>query len=395
MREYFILNQADIEFIQDNLDRDVAEIALDKSCNPKNKIFLLEQIYSRQRAKDKLPEFYDNPNLIFPKSLSIEQSSSELTAKYKASLFSGESFADLTSGFGVDFYYLSQKFHSSDYNEKDKRLTEIACYNFEVLGLRHVEISNFDYDDFLDENKNLNKQKYDLIFIDPSRRIGSKKVIALEDYSPNIISRLDELVVLGEKVMIKCSPMLDVNLAIKQLKYVQEVICVSVNSEVKELLFILDKDFAGDIKFRASIFKNTWSEIFFVQDEKNKSVEKSGVKKYIYEIDKSITKLEMQNSFAKKNDLTKIAQNTNYFTSERIINEAGLSAYEVLEIMPFTIKNLKKKFSHQYLNIKTRNFPFQPEQIKKKINSVDGGKNYLLCFRDYENNLLSVLTKKS
>jgi 16S rRNA G966 N2-methylase RsmD len=395
MKEYFILNQADIDFIQDNLDKNVAKIALDKSCNPKNKTFLIEQIHSRQKAKDKLPEFYASQKLIFPKSLSIEQSSSELTAKYKSTLFSGESFADLTSGFGIDFYYLSQKFHSSDYNEKDERLAEIALYNFKVLGIENIKISGSDYDEFLDENKDLNKQKYDLIFIDPSRRIESVKVKALEDYSPNILLRLDELVNISKKVMIKCSPMLDVNLAIKQLKYVQDVICVSVNLEVRELLFILEKNFTGDIKFRASIFKNTWNEIFFIQKEKNQSVEISDAKKYIYEIDKSIIKLEMQNSFAQKNNLTKLAQDTNYFTSEEKIKNFALSGYEVLEINKYSPKELKKRYSGKYLNIKTRNFPFQSHEIKNKINSIDGDENYLFCFRDFENKLFSVLTKKS
>ncbi|MFT5437521.1 MAG: hypothetical protein ACI840_002175, partial [Ulvibacter sp.] len=99
---------------------------------------LIQQIESRRKIKIKLPTWYKNDRIYYPPKLNLEQTSSELTARYKASLISGDSLADITGGFGVDSYYFSKKVNSLDYFEINTELSKIAKHNFNILGSSNV-----------------------------------------------------------------------------------------------------------------------------------------------------------------------------------------------------------------------------------------------------------------
>ena len=83
---------------------------------------LAEQLRGRRKAKDKLPSFYKAKDIIYPPQLNLEQSSSEVTAKFKASLVKGNQLIDLTGGFGVDSFFFSKKFINVLYKETNIRL---------------------------------------------------------------------------------------------------------------------------------------------------------------------------------------------------------------------------------------------------------------------------------
>ncbi|MEJ2005966.1 MAG: hypothetical protein P8X57_13625, partial [Cyclobacteriaceae bacterium] len=95
---------------------------------------IANQLRARQKAKDKLPEWYNSPCVIYPPLLNLEQASSELTAKYKSGIFKGDHLADLTGGTGIDTYYLSAGFRQSTYVEKEPFLCRLARHNFTCLG---------------------------------------------------------------------------------------------------------------------------------------------------------------------------------------------------------------------------------------------------------------------
>ena len=96
-------SKATIQFIAEHQQEDVRQLAL-RGCKSEevDLHFALQQIEGRQKAKEKLPEYYDTPGILYPPTLSMEQCSSSLAARHKASLIKGESIADLSGGFGVD-----------------------------------------------------------------------------------------------------------------------------------------------------------------------------------------------------------------------------------------------------------------------------------------------------
>ena len=195
----------------------------------------ITQIAGRQVAAEKIPSWREMEEIWYPKHLSLEQCSSEITARYKARLSQGDSLTDLTGGFGIDCAFLSPKFHHVTYVERQEVLCEIASHNFPLLALNHIRIENKDAIRHLQEMSSA-----DWIFIDPARRDGhGGKTVAIADCEPNVAELESLLLEKAQHVMVKLSPMLDLSLAIQDLKYVQEAHIVSVNNECKELLLIL------------------------------------------------------------------------------------------------------------------------------------------------------------
>ena len=96
-------------FIEKNIATDVSKLALQKNPFPETDwALILQQLAAKQKAKSKLPTWFETPIILYPSKISVEQTSSEKTAEYKASLVFGESLIDLTGGFGVDDFYFSK-----------------------------------------------------------------------------------------------------------------------------------------------------------------------------------------------------------------------------------------------------------------------------------------------
>src|SRR4029079_10362829 len=152
---------------------DVTKIALSKSPFPEvSSGELAEQIDSKKRSEKKIPLWFNTPNIYFAPKLSIEQCSSQYTAEYKSTLIQGQTIIDLTGGFGVDSFYLAKHAYKVIHCEQNETLSEIAQYNARLLGADNIQFIKAGSIDFLHQTE----LKFDTIYIDPSRRIQSKKV---------------------------------------------------------------------------------------------------------------------------------------------------------------------------------------------------------------------------
>lgn len=374
-----MINKEQIEFIKNNINADVRELALKKGKVPFLNDFILTQISSRQKAKKKLPNFYNNYDLIFPSSLSIQQSSSEQTAKYKSQLINGEKLIDLTGGFGIDSYYFSKVFKSVDLIEIDGELSKIVNYNFDKINAKNINVLNAD-----SEKVNLNS--YNWIYIDPDRRKSGKKNFLIKDLKPDLNKIISANI--ESKYLIKMSPMFEYEEFQKQLIRPNQVLAVSLNGELKELLFIIDNTEKYSLK-SVAINNNIIDEYLFEE----KTVEIGELKSFLIELDPSLMKLRLNDSFASSNNLVKISSGTNYYTSDIIKKSNFTNNYEIISVYDYKVKELKKLFNKA--NIKSRNFIDRPELIKKKLELEDGGDVYLFFFKDQNGDYKCVETKKA
>ncbi|MEL6916291.1 MAG: class I SAM-dependent methyltransferase, partial [Bacteroidota bacterium] len=124
---------------------------------------LAEQIEAKKKCREKLPTWFNTANIYYPNKLHIEQTSSEITAQYKAEIINGKSLLDLTGGFGVDSFFFSEKTARVWHCEINRKLSEIARYNFKVLGKKKIETVTKNGFDFLKESN----QNFDWIYVDP------------------------------------------------------------------------------------------------------------------------------------------------------------------------------------------------------------------------------------
>ncbi|HLV50816.1 MAG TPA: hypothetical protein VKY44_02525, partial [Flavobacterium sp.] len=155
------------EFINKNLKQNINILALKKNPFPDYEwSWILNQIQSKQKAEKKLPTWFSNEDVIFPSTLSIEQTSSETLAKFKSELISGEKLIDLTGGFGVDDYYFAKRFKKVVHCEFQEDLSAIVQHNFKVMNVDNIETISGDSISHLEQST----EKFDWIYIDPARR---------------------------------------------------------------------------------------------------------------------------------------------------------------------------------------------------------------------------------
>jgi hypothetical protein len=337
--------------------------------------WIATQIKARKKSAYKIPLYFNTKGVVYPPSLNLEQSSSESTAKFKAGIVSkwcasNKKFCDLTGGFGVDSFFLSKQFSYCDYTEPQKDLLDVAKHNHELLGANNIHHHNKDAAEFLSASG----KHYDLIYIDPSRRSSTqKKVHGFADCIPDVIGLKDNLFQHADRLMIKASPLLDIQQGIKDLSFVSRVLVVSVDNECKELLFLCEKDFVGEAVIECSNIDKTRSEFKFkFSDERAAVATFSDPLQYIYEPNSSILKGGAFKSISLTFNLPKIQTNTHLYTSDQHIENFPGRIFRVRD----NANNIKPVKA----NIIVRNYPMSVDEIKKKTGIKDGGDLYVLYF---------------
>lgn len=334
--------------------------------------FVLDQIKCRQKLKNKVAEWYNHPDLIFPDSMIGEQCSSEVTAAYKADLVQGNTFLDLTGGLGVDTFFLSKKFKKGIYVEPDINKLTCVKYNFKLLGVKNIEFINSTAEDFL----SVNKKKFDLIYIDPSRRVESKKIIGLEDSVPNVTQL--SLEKSADTVIIKTSPVMDIKLASRGLNCISEIHVISVKNDCKEVLYVLNENHPSNI-FQVAINYNGMKLERLEDSESLHSQRFSKPLRYLYEPNASIMKFGMFGQLITQYSVGKLHQNSHLFTSDDKIENFPGRIFKIISVVNYDRKGVSNVLKSKKANVSTRNFPDSVDQIRKKLKLNDGGTSYLFA----------------
>ena len=383
------------QFIADHSDDDVQKLALQAARYPEvDMAFALRQIAGRQKVKNKIPSFYQNPLLHYPAQLSLEQSSSEITARYKAELCSGHCFADLTGGFGIDMAFIAAKFEKAFYVERQTELCDIATHNFGILGLSHITVFNGDAVDFVQEMPGV-----DMIFLDPARRgHGGQKVFRLADCEPDVSALKNTLLTKAPKVMIKLSPMLDISQLQKDLTHISEIHILSVDNECKELLAIMERGFEGNTQIITQNFAKDSRQTFsFGNEDESASMPlfASHTGKYLYEPNSSIMKAGAFRLVAAYFNLQKLHPHTHLYTSDEIITDFPGRVFEIVKVSGHSKQELKNiNAETPKANIAVRNYPDSVEILRKKTGIKDGGDDYIFACKMLDEKYYIISTKK-
>lgn len=386
-----ILNKDVQDFINSNLKSDITKLILKGSSFSNISIQeIAEQISTKVKCEKKLPTWFSTANIYYPNKLNIEQTSSEITAKYKAKLVSGNSLIDITGGFGVDAYFFSKKVKNVIHCEINQDLSNIVNYNLTSLKINNIATITGDGVEYLKKNE----QKFGWIYTDPSRRNDAKgKVFLLEDCLPNIPKNINFLFQKTKNILIKASPILDISSAINELKFVKEIHILAIKNEVKELLFLLEKNFTQDIQIQTVNFNKKENQLFNFNFNIEVFSTYSEPKKYLYEPNAAILKAGAFTNISHQLNIDKLHQHSHLYTSDKIINFPGRT-FEIKHSLSYDRKQLKKLIPSKKANITTRNFPETVDQIRKKTGLKDGGNQYLFFTTDLNNKHIVLICEK-
>ena len=376
------MNQATIDFIREHAEADVHQLALQGTKNPEvNLTFALEQIAGRQKAKTKLPTWAATDGIIYPPHLSMEQCSSEQTARYKANIAGkGALMVDLTAGYGVDMAFVSPNYRRAIHVEQQASLCAISSENFKLLGLNHIEVVCADGVDYLHQLDHA-----DLIFLDPARRDDhGARTYGIADCTPNVLELRDELLQKADRVMLKLSPMLDWRKAVEDLGNVNEVHIVSVDNECKELLLILSKE---EKPLKLFCVNN---DQVFEGDQGDWLNERSiaeirvpvpmSSQTYLFEPNASIMKAGCFALLEQRYNVSQLDKNSHLFVSDKDISDFPGRRFIIEKTTSMNKRELKAALDGiNRANITVRNFPLSVAEVRKRLKLKDGGDHYLFA----------------
>ncbi len=390
-------------FIGEHLHDDVQQLALQRNRFPQlsdaDFRFLLQQIEGRQRTKDKLPSFAQNPDWWYPVRLSCEQCSSEATARYKAEIIkpflrqADATLIDLTAGYGVDTFFMSEHTQRAHYVERNAELCAIAQHNF-ALSRPHIQVHNTTAEEFL-SSLPISNSPYPLsntlIYLDPARRSQSGgKVFRIEDCEPNVIELLPTLRKCASAILIKFSPMLDITAAMQSLGSEWDIHVVALHNEVKEVLFI-----TGNSTIHAVNISHDQTTRFTLTQAEEKATQNhiaNTIGKYLYEPNAAIIKAGAFRLVGERYGIAKLDTNTHLYTSDTLLPDFQGRVWKVIDTHLAKPSTLDPKLKYSIIS---RNYPLSPEQMRKKYKLQDGNDYYLigarhqgkptlmLCLREY------------
>ncbi len=386
-----ILKKEIQDFLSLNIDKDLKQLAFSiKDIGTVNKLEIITQLSSKKKCQSKLPSWFAQTNIYYPQKVNVEQTSSEQTAAYKASLIEGAKIVDITGGFGVDCYYFSNTFAQVIHCEKQESLSKIAAHNFKTLGKNNIECQAMDGLHYLEESKDT----FDWIYCDPSRRNEVKgKVFLLEDCEPNLITNRALLFTKAQKILVKVSPLLDIKNTLNSLKNVKEIHCVALKNEMKELLFVLEKGYSSTVQVCAVNLIEEASTSFQFSLDTEYTPSYSLPKKYLYEPNVAILKSGGFYAVSVLYKINKLEANSHLYTSDKLITFPGRS-FKIIAQIPYNKKKILTVLPEKKANITTRNFPESVAQIRKKTGIKDGGNTYLFFTTDCRQKKIVLLCEK-
>lgn len=378
------MNEATIQYIKEHRNDDVRTLALKGKKSPDIDMpVALTQIEGWQIAKYKLPSWADTDNIRYPSHLSMEQCSSEQTAKYKALLLKGNSFVDLTGGLGVDFSFIAQHFKQATYIEQQPSLVELAKHNFNALGLSNkIVILHTDGVEFLKQINHV-----DAIYLDPARRDEhGGKVITIAECDPDVTQIENTLIEKADKVLVKLSPMLDITQAMRELKYISSVHIVAISNECKELLLTLEKNSVLNreeipihcVNFRIKERQQFEFSIKEEQDATCMFAEEIGP--YLYEPNASVMKSGAYKLLTERYNIQKLAPDSHLYTSHIYKPDFPGRRFSVQGVSGFKKNELHKLLNDvRQANLTIRNYPASVAELRKKLKLKEGGEHFLFA----------------
>ena len=369
------MNEATLEQIRRHRQDDVRQLAL-KGMDP----LVVQQIAGWQVARTKVPSWAEVEGLHYPRHLSLEQCSSEQTARYKASLLSpGDTFVDLTGGFGVDFFFMSQPFQRRVYVEQQQELCDIARHNFDLLNHPCTVVCG-SATEYLQQMPHASA-----IYIDPARRDAhGARTYSISDCTPNVLELQELLVKKADRVIIKLSPMLDWHKAASDLQHISAIHIVSVQNECKELLLVLAD---GAMSEAPVVCINLLADGTLQRFEYNPATNAQSANvntkvnaTYLYEPNASIMKAGCFDEIGDFYQICKLSANSHLYVSDHEVKDFPGRGFQILSIPSMNKRELKEALRDiDRANITVRNFPMSAEALRKRLRLKDGGDLYIFA----------------
>ena len=354
--------------IEENIDRDPLQVALDRGIVHAREV--ASQVKYLQRARTKLPRLYEARAIIPQRA--FEQSSSEECAAAKR--MRGSRLLDLTCGLGMDAVAMAEHFERVVAVERDEVLADVVRENLHRMGVENVEVVTASAEEYVSSCE----EHFDWVYADPDRRTAEgKRVVRLEDCSPDMVALYPALGRITERVAIKNSPLFDVEEAFR-LFGDRTVEVLSLAGECKEVNIYIDGQgarLAAEAVGRERV-EYAREEVVDSPCEGEFEAEEY---RYLIVPDVALQKARLvQHALRGKADVW--SNNSFGFAREKVEGILG-RVEEIERIEKFDPKALKRELRGVGVDILVREFPMSVDQVRQRTGMRSGAQRRIALTR--------------
>jgi hypothetical protein len=365
---------------------------------------IARQIDGLQRAKGKLPAFYQARCLLPPEM--VAQASSEKIIRLRLPQGGNTNTAvDLTIGLGADLVGLSSVFTQVIGCEIHPERYQLARHNLyhQLKIATPLDLLHQSAEDYLLAAEK-QKQKIDYLFIDPDRRSNTNQLRTFHPAAarPNVLAFFDTCLKISSRGAIKLSPMLDINQTMQWFKHANQFTILSVNNECKEVLVEWDENMINNQKRRALWIRNQQAGVFSpLINYPPLPYKKPTVGRFIYEPDVSLYCSGLAESYVQAcfSGNWFRTGSPGYLISDTAAETFAGRRFIIEEILPYKTNHIKNALLNKgilAIEMSKQDFPLSISEIRKKLAIPDGSASgYCLLFTgNFSAGITVILAKK-
>lgn len=333
------------------------------------------QIIARKKAATKIPGLLEK-GLLFPSGLLAEQCSSQFMADLHCSLIKrGSRVADLTFGLGVDAFSIAGKAQSVYAVDQDARTVEYGLLNATTLNIENITVAQSSAEEWA----SVSHPETDTIFIDPARRKpSSNRAYRLEDCSPDLYELVKLPGFLNKQIIVKCSPMLDIDYVMNTLPNVSQIIIAAVKGECKELLIVFHTQLPSDSKTITAIdIAGTATSVISVSEAERRlppqrfisSPQQIQPGMYLFEPNAALMKTAPWHHLEQQYPtLNKLSVQAHLFLSHVPVKDFPGRCWLISDVY-HSLRQAARELKNEKANITTRGYPLAPQELRNKIHA--------------------------
>ena len=365
------------EAIEQNIERDPLKVALEKHL-PHARV-VASQVKYLQRARVKLPRLYAARGILPDRA--FEQSSSDECAAAKR--LSGGRLLDLTCGLGIDSSRFAERFEHVVAVERDEVLADVVRENMRRMGIGNVEVVTASAEEYLEQAAAAG-ERFDWVYADPDRRTADgRRVVRLEDCSPNMVLLEPLIRRVTDRLAIKNSPLFDVDEAFRLFGQCG-VEVISLGDECKEVMIYADGRepmIAAEAigRGRAEVALSELEQFMAERGELTAEDFASEQYEYLVVPDVALQKARLVEwALQGKAD---VWSNNSFGFARTMPDEVVGRVMKIKEIYPYDIKQLKRRFKGEGVDILLRDFPVGVDEVRRRASMRSGSKHRLAMTR--------------
>jgi hypothetical protein len=315
----------------------------------------VEQATLRRRGRVK---FGDTANGMWFTADGLEQATSAIAADHRARRFGALSstlrrpanVADLCCGIGAD-------------------LTAFAAAGCNVTGFDSDPVTvlaarlNGDAPVECIDAESVDVSEYDAAFIDPARRRGGRRTFDVNAYSPPW-SFVMALLAKMPSAAAKVAPGIPHELVPAGL----EVEWVSVGGALKEAVLWAGRFTDGSTRRRATLLPS--GATMHAMADADEPAPTGPMRRYLYEPDDAVVRAHLIGDLARSIDGVLLDPTTAYLTSDQLSETPFARAFEVRDVMPFSLKRLRTALRERDIGgvtIMKRGSAVDVEQLRRDL----------------------------